>query len=203
MRHPSDQDLVLHALALEEEPNLRAHLASCESCARRVSSFVRALKAVDTHELPGLTHEEEEDVFATAWRSSRRTGIRPFTSLWRWILQPAALFTCGLMAGYLAFTGQQPVTPPVVNAPTEVVQVTEPVTTPEPPIGVTPIPTELVSKPATTPIPDGQSGEDFWHMAGLRNVKLTPTVRYEDGKLVNGARLEGETMNGALVVMAF
>lgn len=171
----------------------------------RVSSFQRTIQTVSQHEVPGLMGEEVEDVFATAWRSSQRPEPRPCPSLWRWVLQPAALFTCGLLAGYLVFATPQTSAPPSQpTASVEVVQAPEPASAPlATSIAMTPVPTELVSQPATTPGPDGQSGEDFWHMAGLRNVKLTPTVRYEDGKVVRGARLEGETMNGALVVMAF
>lgn len=203
MRHPSDRDLVLHALGPEEAPDLQIHLEQCLDCKQRLDSFLQSLEAAGKHEVPTLSHEEKEDVFATAWRSSRRPEPRSFSPLWRWILQPAALFSCGLLAGYLAFTAQPPVNSPSMKAPVEVVHVSGPSVNPVAPLAGTPIPTELASRPVITPAPDVQSGEDFWQMAGLRNVKLTPTVRYEDGKLVNGARLEGETLNGAMVVMAF
>ncbi len=207
MQHPSDHDLVLHVLALKEDPDLLEHLEQCEECTGRLHSFTQAIEKVGQRAVPTLTGEEVEDVFATAWRSSRRPETRPraFPSLWRWILQPAALFTCGLLAGYLAFATRQPLTlPPTPSSPVEVVQVSNPIPAPEPPITtVTPMPTGVASIPAATPVPDKPSGKDFWHMAGLRNVKLTPTVRYEDGKVVRGARLEGETLNGAMVVMAF
>lgn len=203
MRHPSDRDLVLHAFDPEETPSLQAHLTECEACQGRIHSFLQAIEEVSKHEVPTLSHEEVEDVFASAWRSSRKPESRPFPSLWRWVLQPAALFSCGLLAGFLAFASQPQPGIPAVTPSVEVVQVSRPLPSPETPISATPLPTEPAVSPAVTPGLDGQSGEDFWEMAGLRNVKLTPTKRYEDGRLVNGARLEGETMNGALVVMAF
>ncbi len=203
MHHPSDRDLVLQALDPQGAPDLQAHVAECSECKQRLHSFLQAIETVGTHTAPMLSREEVEDVFASAWRSSRKPEPHPLPSLWRWILQPAALFSCGLMAGYMVFAGQPPVSPPSLTAPVEVADASKLSARPEAPLPETPIPTELVSKPVSTPAPDGQSGEDFWHMAGLRNVKLTPTMRYEDGKVVRGARLEGETLNGALVVMAF
>lgn len=203
MRHPSDRDLVLHALDPEEGPVLQTHLGGCPECRQRLHSFLQAIDAAGKHEVPVLSHEEKEDVFATAWRSTRRPEPRSFPPLWRWILQPAALFSCGLLAGYLAFTAQpQPPLPASIQT-VEVVQVAEPLPEPPPSIAVTPMPTETLANPAVTPGRNRKPGDEVWELAGLRNVKVTPTVRYEDGKPVNGARLEGETLNGALVVMAF
>jgi hypothetical protein len=203
MRHPSNRDLAQHVFDPKQTPSLQAHITECEECRGRIHSFLRAIEEVSKHEVPTLTHEEVEDVFATAWRSSRRPEPRPFPPLWRWVLQPAALFSCGLLAGFLAFASQPQPGIPVVTPPVEIVQVSTPHPSPEAPISATPLPAEPALSPAVTPGLNGQSGKDFWEMAGLRNVKLTPTRRYEDGKVVNGARLEGETLNGALVVMAF
>jgi hypothetical protein len=69
----------------------------------------------------------------------------------------------------------------------------------------TPLPEVQAAKasPSQTPATSSSEGEDFWRMAGLRNVKLTPTFRSEDNRIVKGAVLEGETLTGALVVWAF
>jgi anti-sigma factor RsiW len=209
MKHPSERRLIRGFLQPGGDREAEAHLAGCEECAEKVRSLERLLAAVQEHSVPECASAESGDLFAAAWTGSRRTGRREPGAVWRRLLQPAGVFAAGLLAGFLFFGNLAPLldsglaqrseethaadAPRNAGAqPTDSPNVAS--TQPTPAAG------RLTEEAVQTPPPEG---EDFWRMAGLKNVKLTPTVRYEKGQPVYGAVLEGETLGGALVVLTF
>ncbi|MCG3198192.1 MAG: hypothetical protein HUU16_08420 [Candidatus Omnitrophica bacterium] len=196
MKHPSEKDLVSGALNLEGGAELGTHLAECEECAMRVKRLKAFLVQFEAHTVPELAREESSDIFSVAWRGSRQDrGYSP-VSPWRYVLQGGAVFLCGLVAGYFLFA--HPVqAPDAIGA--EGTELVESVSNPSAALPTPEVQSSVVEA-VQTPAP---KGSDFWQMAGLKNVKLTPTVKYEEGKPVYGAVLEGETLGGALVMLTF
>ena len=199
MSHPNNQKLVAHYLGRESSASIKKHLETCEECLARIEAFKHTLSMVGEHEPPLPESNESSDIFVTAWAGSRRPIREDKPMWWRWGLQPAGLFACGLLVGFLLF-GRGVDTEPFLEGNRLEVNETN---------DTFPVSAETMTSPVLvadamgTPIPEEGSNADFWALAGLRNVKLTPTTRYEDGEEVPGALLEGETLNGALVVLTF
>jgi hypothetical protein len=211
VKHPNDSELAVYLLGIEEKTDTARHLASCAECARRVEAFRETLALVAGHETPVRDREETSDLFAAAWGGSRAVAPLSVAPVWRRVLQPTAVFVCGILFGFVLFSDSGS----GMTGQSEDIQHSSSLVPGEARDGrtadenldktMTPLPDIQVAKvaPSQTPALGHSSEDNFWEMAGLRNVKLTPTVRSEDNREVKGAVLEGETLTGALVVLTF
>jgi len=207
MEHPKDSQLVWYALGDSASSEIADHWELCETCSERVATLRRTLERVEEHQVPDLGGDQRADIFAAAWvRSDRARRVRP-PLFWTRVLQPVAFLACGLLLGFFLFSGGGTTVAPVGESVGGVLAEgsSSPVVSQLPVQNETPSPPSQVASVAAvrTPSLEETSGKTFWEMAGLRNVKLTPTVRYENDRRVEGAVLEGETLTGALVVLTF
>jgi hypothetical protein len=210
MKHPNESHIIEWFLDGQRDREMEDHLEDCEVCREKFQKLKTTHNCLLGHEISDCDPDVAENLFATAWihsRDQRNTRTFPLAG-WRRGLQPACLFMAGLFLGYLLFSthslesfrGGEAALPAASDrwsAPAR----TE----------YTAIPTDTASKRAETKDAnsDGNRGpeerlhSEYWEKTGFKNAKITPTVRYEDGRNIWGGRFEAETASGALVVMNY